>query len=695
MANRQIRVLLVGQPNVGKSTLFNVLSRARTRVSNWPGTTVEIKRAQIMHRSYLIELVDLPGTYSLTPTSTEERVARMAIMSERADVLLVLVDSTTLERSLLLAIEVLEMCSRTIIALTKYDLLHKHGLHINISGLEKKLRVPVVPISAYTGEGIQQLLDTIIEVSTHKTWSEGLRIDYGNVEKFINKIEHILNEAGIHIGNVCNRWVAIKMLEGDNEIIEIVKELSSREIFEKILNVLSEAEREIGKNIDLLIVDARRRFVKQLIQECLVEVKIRHSPIIEKFDRIFMHPVYGTLLSMLLLTFTIFAAFMINVGFPLNIILELAGYGNIASMLEEYSLSGLLDKAFGYVADVVYAKLSSYSIPLAELVAHGIIDSVGAVLSFLPLILVVSILLAIIEDSGLGARMAVALHGLFSRLGLSGRAVYPTVVALGCNVPAVLATRIAISAEERVPLALAVTFIPCQARFVVLMFIAAALAPADPVSKTIVVLVTLIVASSLYSVTAKAFSKLTKVESTELVLEIPPLHSPNLRVVWWISWDIVKHFLVRAGTTILVSSIILWLLLHFGPSGYVSDITKSCASIMGHLVAPFVTYLFDIPKDVAWRLGLALMYGLVAKENIVATLASTGATLQKLSLGQALAIAILTTTYVPCLPTMLVLWKELRNGKLVLMHVLYMCALATISAAVVYRIVSMLLIAVR
>ena len=683
--------MLIGQPNVGKSTLFNILSRAHVRVSNWPGTTVEVKRSYITYRNYTIELIDLPGTYSLTPTSTEEKVTRTAILTEEADVYLVLVDSTTIERSLLLALEVLEMCTNVIIVLTKYDMLHKLGIHINLTGLERKLHTPIVPVSAHTKEGIQRLLDTIVEVYEKGRQEYRFRLSYGKLDRYIEQVEKILSDRNVKIGKICPRWIALKLLERDYDIIELVREIAGEEICKQIEKIYEEAVKDVGKNIEEYVLEVRRDFVRNLTRECVVRVEIRHSKLVENIDKIFMHPVLGGILSIIVLSAAVFSAFMINMGFPLNVILALLGHETAARIFEEYSLSGLLDKAFTLLANYVYYSLKSFSVPLAQLLAYGIIGSVGAVLSFLPLIFLVSIILAVIEDSGLGARMAVALHTLFSKIGLSGRAVYPTLVAFGCNVPAVLATRIAITQEERTPLALAVTFIPCQARLVVLMFIAGALAPPDPVSKTMVVVGTLLTTMIIYCLTARLVSRLvTKTESSELVLEIPPLHSPNLRVVWWISWDIVKHFLIRAGTIILASSIALWALLHYGPAGYVTSVEESFAAALGHAVAPLVTAVLGISRIIAWKVGLALLYGLVAKENIVATLVSTGLGLERLTLGQAMAFAILTLTYVPCLPTMVTLFKELRNAKLVLSHVVYMCVIGTVAAAIARVILQMM-----
>ncbi len=683
--------MLIGQPNVGKSTLFNILSGAHVRVSNWPGTTVEIKRSYIAYRGHTIELIDLPGIYSLTPTSTEERVTRTAILTEDADVYLVLVDSTTIERSLLLALEVLEMCTNVVIVLTKYDMLHKLGIHISLAGLERRLHAPVVPVSARTREGIQRLLDTIVEVHERGQTEHKFRISYGKLDKYLDKIERILLERNVRIGKVCPRWIALKILEKDYEILELVHEIAGEEVCKIIERICEEAVREIGRSVEEYVLEVKRDFIKNLTKECVVHVEIRQSRLVESIDRVFMHPVLGGTLSLLVLSVAIFSAFVINMGFPLNVILALLGHEAAASLLEEYSLSGLLDKAFNLLANYVYSSLSPVSAPLAQLLAYGIIGSVGAVLSFLPLILLVSVILAVIEDSGLGARMAVALHTLFSKIGLSGRAVYPTLVAFGCNVPAILATRIAITQEERIPLALAVTFIPCQARLVVLMFIAGALAPPDPVSKTAVVVGTLIATMIIYSLTARLMSRVvSRMESSELVLEIPPLHSPSLRVVWWISWDIVKHFLIRAGTIILASSIILWILLHYGPSGYVASIDKSFATVLGHAIAPFVTTVLGVSEASAWKVGLALLYGLIAKENIVATLASTGLGLERLPLAQAMAFAILTLTYVPCLPTIVTLARELRNAKLVLAHVAYMCLLGTAVAVAARLLLQMM-----
>ncbi|NPA23868.1 MAG: ferrous iron transport protein B [Crenarchaeota archaeon] len=682
-ALKTIRVVLVGQPNVGKSSLFNVLSGKTSRVSNWAGTTVEIKTGKIRYKDYVIELVDIPGIYSLTPSTVEERVAREYILREKADVYVVLVDTLSIERSLLLAVEILELKDSVIVALTKYDIAHRYGIHINAEGISKRLGVPVIPLSAYTGEGLQDLLETIIKTYKNKHQHK-LLINYGELEETISRFrkcgEIVKNYLKI---DVDARWVTIKLIEGDEEFLRILEEVDQN-CYSEITSFRESYRKARGRYPEDDILDARRRVVQQVLEGNVVRADVAHLTMLSKIDKVFMRPILGPLVSLLMLSLIICSALIINMGFPANVILYIAGFRTLAESVEKFSISGILSTAFDYLASYLSNIIHYYY--LGNLVG-GIVKSMGAVLSLAPLVFTMAVILAIFEDSGLGARMAVALHSLMSKFGLSGRSIYPIMIGFGCNVPAVLASRTAIEYFERKQIALSVPLVPCQARLLVLLYMLTVLANLDPVTLFLSVSLVIGMGVTLCLLTSLMLRRMFKIrESPELLLEIPPIHAPKLRVVWWISWSTTKHFLEKAGTVIFISCFIIWMLLHYGPAGYVSDVSRSLAAQLGQIVGVLFHYLYDVPHSVVWKLGLSTIAGMIAKENIIAVLQLIG--LKGLSVPQLLAFTMFTMLYMPCIPTMVAICREVGTRHAVAVT-LYMFALAVVVTFLVYMFLSM------
>ncbi len=677
---KTIRVVLVGQPNVGKSSLFNVLSGKTTRVSNWAGTTVEIKTGKLKYRDYTIELVDIPGTYSLTPSSLEERVAREYIIKERADIYVVLVDTLTIERSLLLAIELLELRGNVIIALTKYDIAHKYGIHINVEGLSRKLGVPVVAISAYTGEGIEDLLNTIVKMYKNRSFNI-LVINYGELEKYIQKFQPCGEKVREILKSDVNvRWITLKLVEGDEEFLRILEEVDY-ECYSEIVRFREEFKKKNGRYPEDIILEFRRKIVEKVLEGNVVKAKVSESIFLSKIDRLFMRPIVGPILSILLLSLIICSALIINMGFPANVIFYILGFRKIAELVENYSISGILSEVFDYLAHYASSLVTD---AFVRNLLCGVIESLGAVISLAPLVFIMAVILAVFEDSGLGARMAVALHSVMSKFGLSGRSIYPIMIGFGCNVPAVLASRTAIEYYERKQIALSVPLIPCQARFLVLLYILTVIAHLDPLLLLVSVFSIISIGVILCLLTSLFLRKIFKVgDSPELLLEIPPIHSPKLRVVWWISWSTTKHFLEKAGTVIFLSCLIIWLLLHYGPTGYVANLSGSYAAYLGDLLGRFFEYLYNIPHIYSWKLGLATIAGMIAKENIIAVLDLIG--IGNISISQIIAFTIFTMLYMPCISTLAVLCREV-GIKYALLITVYMLVLAIVISYISYMI---------
>ncbi len=685
-------IALAGQPNVGKSTLFNRITGEIAHVGNFPGTTVEISVGVAKVDGEELCIIDLPGTYGLSASSAEERVARRILLSGLPQVAVVIVDGTNLERTLYLAIQLLEMFPRVVIALNKWDVLHRKGIHVNVEKLSRILGAPVVPISALTGEGVRDLLIEVLK-ERNRIPRQPLRVDYGPLEPYIKELESVLEGRNPFI-YASVRWVAVAALEGDEEVLERIRALDEA-LYSEIASVIDRARKSVGEKLDEIITEARYSFAERVAKECVVEVKVGEE-VFSVVDRVFLNPWLGSVASIALLAAVFFAVFSINTGYPLSILLAHLGLPSVAESIESYSLSGLIGNAISLASSWLYSALEPRcGDACASLVAYGALGGVGVVLSFLPLVFTIMLVLAALEDSGLGPRMASALHGFFSRFGLSGRAIYPLLTAFGCNVPAVLGSRAALDPVERVEIVASVAFVPCQARLVVLAAFVTFIF-SSPLLQALAMTSVLLGGVLLYLITSKIIRLVLGVKNPpELVLEIPPIHRPSLRVVWWNSWEQTKHFLKKAGVLIFALSLVSWILLHFGPRGYVGDdIGASFAALMGYALAPLFSHLYGMKLSTAWRVAFATIVGFFAKEGILAVFAQLGggniASALGMSQKQAFAILLFFMYYLPCLATAVVMHQELRSIKKTFAAVTYMILTALAISAIAYAIIELL-----
>jgi len=680
-------VALAGQPNVGKSTLFNRITGEISRVGNFPGTTIELLVGRATIDGVEMCIVDLPGTYGLSASSLEERVARSFLLSGLPRVVIVIVDSTLPERTLYLAIQILEMFPRVVIALTKWDIAHREGVHIHVDRLEALLGAPVVPVSGLTGEGVRELLKRVLEVS--RSERQLLRIDYGALEPFIELVAREVSRVEKLRGYPL-RWVAIRLLEGDEEF----ESMLPPEVRQRVEELRARAREAVGMDVEEFVERQRYSFIDRVVGETVVRVSLAKR--VSRVDKVFTHPVAGPVASVAML-FTVFLlVFAVNMGYPLTAILSHLGLYSASRALESYSLSNLVRSLFQYLSSLVYTHLRSISAVAASLLAWGVIGGVGVVLSFLPLVFTIMLTLSVLEDSGLGPRMATALHSMFSRFGLSGRGVYPLLIAFGCNVPAVMASRAAVDEVERLEIALSVAFVPCQARLVVLAAFVAFIFAGQPHLQAAAMVTVLLGGVLLYLLSAKLFRKLLGAsEPPELLLEIPPMHRPSLRVVWWNSWDLTKHFLKKAGLLIFFLSLASWALLSFGPTGFVgASIEKSFAAYMGRALAPLFHLAYGVPLGSAWRLGFATIVGFFAKEGILSVLAQLGhgsiASALQLTPQQAFAALLFFMYYLPCLATAAVIYQETESLRKTVGIVAYMVSVALAISVIAYRIMTLL-----
>lgn len=688
----RIIVGLVGQPNVGKSTLFNSLTRGNSIVTNWPGTTVERNEAHITHGNHEITIVDLPGVYGLSYLTLEERVSRRFIVEEDPDLVIILVDSLALERTLYLAIEIRELTGKAMIAVTKVDEAHSRGIHINYELLEKRLGVPVVPVSAIKKTGLKTLLDNVVRSAGRE--SPILRIDYAELELYISSIESLLMQQLRVEAKYPFRWLAIKYLEGDVEVEELLRRGIGARYLE-LEEIRSEAKRRIGIDIAAFTSMKRMNYIREhVIRNAVVKAIIGRRE--SRLNKLFYNPYTAPFISLGLIFALFIFVFTLNTGYPLTSLVEMMGRRELAHRIEEYTLSNLMERIFGEIREATRSLLGSSV--LSSFIVNGVLGGVASVAVFLPLIGLVMVILGALEDSGLLPRLAIGTHALFLKMGLSGHSLLPITLSLGCNVPGVLSARASPNAFERLKLILLTPFIPCQARFIVLLAIATALGGfAGSVLVPLVYLIAFSVFMALSYIMRLFFESKRGVE-VELLLEIPPLHRPHLRVIWWFTWFQLKHFLIKAGTVILLANVISWGLQHLTINGeYTDNAGESLIAVISKHIAPLLSPI-GVTGENSWIIAYAVVLGFLAKELVVSAIITATKTLSfeeafkliGLTTPSAVALSLFIAFYIPCAPAVIAIYGETRSIKYTLTSTILMLAAAYLLAVFSHAVATLL-----
>lgn len=686
---RPIRVGFVGNPNCGKTTLFNAYTGANLKVANWPGVTVDRKEGHTTFSGRDIVLVDLPGTYSLTSYTMEEQVTRDYVLSDDVDVIIDVVDASSLEHSLYLTIQLLELGKPVVVALNMMDVVRKRGMEIDTHRLPEMLGVPVVPISARSREGLGPLMHAVMHhvghekpdaiVHTHHperglgekhrryamVYSEGL-------EERIDEIAGLFSESYPKVPNA--RYHAIKLLEADDAISQ---------------RYPVEAPAVLDRSYEDEFIRERYDFISEVVNEVVFNRDVRAAKT-DAADR---------LLTSRIWSIPIFLVIMAGV-FALTFAL-----GDV--------LKGFLDVGLGAFSDAVAGLLDQAGASpwVTSLLVDGVINGVGTVITFLPNIFILFLALAFLEDSGYMSRVAYVMDGVMGRLGLSGRAFIPMILGFGCSVPAIMASRALESPSDRRRVMLVTPFMSCSARLPIYilfsgMFFGSMASVVAYSMYVLGILVALLVLLVLKHTGDAPFSgQCTTGLDDMLLIELPDYKMPDAHTIWIYVWEKVKDYLSRAGTVIFVASVAMWFLLNFGPAGSAQgSMADSFGAILGRLIVPVL-----VPCGLGfWQVAVALLAGISAKEVVVSSISvlfgvgaassadgmtSLAQALSSIGFGpaNALALMVFCLLYVPCMATIATIRKESESARYTAFAVCFQLAVAWVAAFVVFQVGSIIL----
>ena len=666
----------IGNPNCGKTTLFNAYTGANLKVANWPGVTVEKVEGAIRDHNLNIRLVDLPGTYSLTSYTMEEQVSRQFILSDEVDMIIDVVDASALERNLYLTLQLLELGKPVVMALNMMDIVEKRGMEIDTHRLPEMLGIPVIPVSARKRTGLDVLLhaaahhkdcnDPQCLVHHHKDQSRhrhNHHAEYAMVysDKIEDKIDLIMDALKINYPKLKNyRWYAIKLLEMDREITK---------------SYPVHLPDVIDRSYESDIINQKYDFISEIIDEVVLH-KQKQDMFTERVDKLLTSRIWSIPIFLLIMAVTFFLTFTVGDW-----------------------LKGFFELGIGWLSGVVETGLGAINAGeiITSLVVDGIIAGVGTIITFLPNILILFLCLALLEDSGYMARVAYVMEGIMSKLGLSGKAFIPMLLGFGCTVPAIMASRALENKRDRYKVMLVTPFMSCNARLTIYILFAEMFFHENAMLAAysmylIGILVAILVSAVLHLLDRKK-------SLNYLMIELPEYKLPDARTVAIYVWEKVKDYLGKAGTTIFLATIIIWALLNFGPHGFAEDMTGSFGAIIGRWLTPFFA-----PIGLGfWQIAVALIAGISAKEVVVSScailfgivnasspegMAAFSAALQGIGFGalNAFCLMVFCLLYIPCAAALAAIRKESNSWGWMGFTAFFQLAVAWLITFCVYHI---------
>ena len=680
---QELSIGFVGNPNCGKTTLFNAYTGANLKVANWPGVTVEKKEGRFQFHDQEYKLVDLPGTYSLTSYTMEEQVTRQYIMSDDVDVIIDVADASALGRNLYLTLQLIELGKPVILALNMMDIVEKRGMEIDTHRLPEMLGIPVIPVSARRKTGLDILMhaaahhkehrhdiplihhhgeeepQTLQTKHRHHHHAEYTMVYSDELEDKIDLVIDALKKRYPDLNNY--RWHALKLLERDKEIMERYP-----------VDLPDVLDRSYEKDI----INQKYDFIDEIIQEVLVN-KEKKAALTDKADRLLTHNVLGLPIFLVIMALVFFLTF------------------TIGDWLKGYFETGLEILSGGARSGLEAIHVAP---PLISLLVDGIIAGVGGILTFLPNIFILFLALAFLEDSGYMARVAYVMDGIMGRLGLSGRSFIPMVLGFGCTVPAIMASRALESKRDRYKTMLITPFMSCSARLPIYVLFSQMFFPKNAMLVAFSLYVLGLVVAVLVAFLLHLADRKRERED-QLLIELPEFKAPSAHTIAIYVWEKVKDYLTKAGTIIFLASIIMWFLLNFGPSGYSTDMADTFGSILGKWIVPFFA-----PIGLGyWQIVVALIAGISAKEVVVSScavlfgissvtsdagMAALSGSLGALGFGALNAYALMTFSllYVPCAATLATIKKETGSWGWTGLVALFQIAVAWLVTFAVYHI---------
>ncbi|MBR7098792.1 MAG: ferrous iron transport protein B [Clostridia bacterium] len=679
----EIKIALAGNPNCGKTTLFNALTGSNQYVGNWPGVTVEKKEGKLKKHDDVI-ITDLPGIYSLSPYTLEEVVARKYLIEERPNAILNIVDGTNLERNLYLTTQLIELGIPVVIAINMMDVVRKNGDKINTSELSRSLGCKIVEISALKSTGIQEAAEVAIEAAKSGTLVP-MHTFSGGVE---HAIAHIEEAAVHHLPEEQQRWYAIKIFERDEKVLEQLKLAS--DVFSHIEKDIAAAEKEMDDDAESIITNERYVYIAQLMKSCYKKKNAGKLSVSDKIDRI----VTNRVLALPIFAVVMWLVYFISIG-----------------SIGDWTVGFMNDTLFGeWIIPTVADLLTDWGCAewLVSLIADGAIGGVGAVLGFVPQMLILFLLLSMLEDCGYMSRVAFIMDRIFRKFGLSGKSFIPMLVATGCGVPGIMASRTIEQDRDRKMTIMTTGFVPCGAKMPIVGMIAGALFADTWVGGAWVAVsayfigVAAVVVSGIILKKTKAFAG----DPAPFVMELPAYHAPVPGNIFRATWERGWSFIKRAGTVIFAASVIIWIFNSLSFEGGFHYITEELggASILEN-IGNAIAWLF-LPLGFGnWQAAVATILGLVAKEEVVGTFGTLSSMAnadlamegdltmyaviaQEFFGGSGLAgfsFMIFNLLCAPCFAAMGAIKREMNHWKWTAGTIAYMCAFAYAVSLIVYQ----------